>query len=364
MPKALLFSDLHIHAHKDRVDRLQNCIDVLDWVFKEAKKNNCEYIFFLGDLFHERAKIDVKNYLKTFEVFMEHLIEDESDINMYLLVGNHDMYHKDRWDINSIKPLSAIPRVHIVENPKQILFGKTKVDWLPHTENPVKELEKLKEENGGAGDILLGHLSVHGALLNLSFGTKSDVVVEHDNDMIFVDKSVFKDWKMTFLGHYHGAQHISEKIEYVGSPLQLTFGESFQEKHIIVLDLNTLEKKYIKNEFSPKHLLVTPQDIKDENYQLNGNFVRITVENSMSHKEVIDLKKEIAQTYNVLTLDTKPKEKKIEEDKIMIENVQSILLNIEDMLQKYISEIGTSEGLDVDKLILTGRKCLENNTNE
>jgi|694.fasta_scaffold22898_10 DNA repair exonuclease SbcCD nuclease subunit len=357
--KALLFSDLHIHAHKDRIDRLDNCIEVLNWIFKVAAQNQCDYIFFLGDLFHERAKIDVKNYLKTFEVFMNHMIRDAADRDMYLLVGNHDMYHKERWDINSIKPLSAIPRVHIVETPQQIKLGDLKIDWMPHTDNPVKELESLKKKNNGAGDILLGHMSVHGALLNLCFGTKADVIVEYDNDMVPVDASVFKDWKMTFLGHYHGAQQINDTVEYIGSPLQLTFGEAFQDKHIVILDLETLEKTYIKNDFSPKHLIVTPQDIRDENYNLNGNFVRVAVESTMSNKDIIDLKREIAQNHQVLTLDAKPKEKKIDDDKFFIENAQAVLLNIADMLQKYATEKGIPQGLDANKIFAAGHKCLE-----
>lgn len=358
MSKALIFSDLHIHNHKDRVDRLQNCIDVLNWVFDEAAKNNCEYIFFLGDLFHERAKIDVRNYLKTFEVFMNHMIRDAADRDMYLLVGNHDMYHKERWDINSVKPLSAIPRVHIVDAPTQIKIGGRKIDWLPHTENPVKELCDLKNKNSGSGDILLGHISVHGALLNVCYGTKADVIVEFDGDMIPVDVNVFDDWKMTFLGHYHASQMIGDKVEYVGSPLELNFGEAFQQKHLIVLDLDTLDKKYIVNDFSPKHLIVSPKDIKDNNYDLNNNFVRITVD-SMSTKDLIDLKREVSKNHNILSLDTKEKEKSKEDGQIHIDNANSVLMNIEEMLKKYVDEKGVPDGLNADKLLLIGKKCLE-----
>ena len=358
MSKALIWSDLHIHSHKDRVDRLQSCIDVLNWVFEVSAKNNCDYIFFLGDLFHERAKIDVKNYLKTFEVFMNHMIRDAADRDMYLLVGNHDMYHKERWDINSIKPLTAIPRVHIVETPQQMIIGGRKIDWMPHTENPIKELAELKKNSNGVGDILFGHMSVNGAMLNTCYGTRSDVIVEHDNDMVPVEASLFDDWKMTFLCHYHGAQKLGEKVEYVGSPLQLTFGEAFQEKHIIILDLETLEKTYVKNEFSPKHLIITPKDIQDDNYNLNGNFVRVTVD-SMSSKDLIDLKRDISKNYDILSLDTKQKEKQLTEDRSVIENAQAILLNIDDMLVKYIKEHGVPEGLEANKLLASGKKCLE-----
>lgn len=359
MAKALLFSDVHVHAHKDSVDRLQDCLDVLNWVFEESKKHNCEYIFFLGDLFHERAKIDVKNYLKTFEVFMKHMIQNTANQDMYLLVGNHDMYHKERWDINSVKPLSAIPRVHIVETPQQIILGGRKIDWMPHTDNPVKELNDLKERNNGAGDILLGHMAVHGALLNLSYGTKADVIVEHDNDMVPVDASIFSDWLMTFLGHYHGAQKITDSAEFVGSPLQLNFGESFQDKHIIILDLETLEKTYIQNNFSPKHFLVTPRDIQDENYKLDSNFVRVTVENNMTHKEKIDLKKQLYQNHSFLTLDIKTEEKKIENHEEAMETAQLVMLNIQDFLKEYMIEKGVPEGISPERLLAIGNRCLE-----
>src|SRR5690606_11013821 len=114
--------------------------------------------------------------------------------------------------------------------------------------------------------------------LNTLYGTKSDVIVEYDNDMMPVDSSIFDGWDMTLLGHYHGAQELNDGVEYVGSPLQLSFGEAFQTKHIIVLDLETLEKEYIENTFSPVHLIVTPEDIEHENYELKDNFVRLVTQ--------------------------------------------------------------------------------------
>jgi DNA repair exonuclease SbcCD nuclease subunit len=357
MAKALVFSDLHLHAHKDRVDRLQHCIDVLNWAFCVAEQKNCDYIFFLGDLFHDRAKIDVLNYIKTFEVFMQHMITDAANRDVYLLVGNHDMYHKERWDVNSVKPLKAIPRVNVIDTPQQIVLGGKKIDWMPYTDNPVCDLKKLKETNGGAGDLLLGHMSVHEAKLNVYFGTKADVIVEYDNDIVPVDVKVFADWPMVLLGHYHASQQMGH-VEYVGSPLELTFGEAFSQKHIIVLDLDSFTKEYIVNDFSPRHLIITPQDVQNKTYNLTGNFVRVVVDDLRS-KELVDLKREIASTYKVLSLDTKQKEKKIDEDKTVIEDAKSILMNIEEQMRAYMKEKGIPEGLVEAKLFATGMKCLE-----
>lgn len=356
MSKALIFADLHLHNHKDRVNRLPDCLATLEWVFKQANEHDCDYIFFLGDLFHERAKIDVLNYLSTFEVFMEHMFDGKE---MFLLVGNHDMYHKERWDVNSVKPLTGIPNVSIVQVPLSIRLGGRKIDWLPHTEDPISELDKLKKEEGGAGDLLLGHVAVNGAIANLFYGTKADVIVEYDNHMVPVDVELFDDWGMTILGHYHGGQKLTDKIEYVGSPLQLSFGEAFQEKHIIVLDLETMTKEYIVNDFSPKHLIVSPQDIENDAYDLSGNFVRLAVDD-LGHKDVADLQRKIKE-HKPLSVDTKKKDTRAteEEDTEALANVQVALGNITEMMGNYVKDRDVANDLDKDHLLEVGMKCLD-----
>lgn len=357
MAKALVFSDLHLHSHKGRVDRLQDCLNALEWVFKTAISEKCDHIFFLGDLFHERFKIDAKNYLLTFEMFMKYMMDQSSNHDMYLLVGNHDMYHRtDRWDINSVKPLSAIPRVTIIQGPSSLEIGGRKIDWLPHTENPIKALDEFKEN--GVGDILFAHISVHGAKLNTLYGVRSDVFTEYDNEMVPVDVSLFNDWQMTMLGLYHGEQKLSDKVEYVGSPLHLSYGEAFQQKHIIVLDLETLEKKYIVNDFSPKHYIISERDALNDAYDLKSSFARITIDN-IGKKELLDLQAKILAT-SPLSLDFKQADKKPEEhDATVIEDAKSILTDTKQMLEKYMKDRGVPEGLDEKKLLTAGEKCLE-----
>lgn len=358
MSKALVLADLHIHSHKDRVDRLHHCLEVLDWMFVEAENHKVDYIFFLGDLFHERSKIDMRNYMKTFEVFIKHMVDYKANRDVYLLVGNHDMYHKERWDINSVKPLTAIPRVHIIDQPSRVKLGNCKIDWMPYTDNPIKVLNDFKQIHGNTGDLLLGHAAVHGATLNVCYGTKADVIVEYDCEMFPVDAGVFADWPMTILGHYHGAQKLPYNVEYIGSPLELTYGEAFQCKHLMILDLDTMEKQYIVNNFSPKHLIITPQDVQNETYTLNGNFVRLSVDD-LGNKDLIDIKREIITKHKVLSFDTKQKDKKTDEDKAVMEIAKSIFMNTEQMLRTYIKEKSVPAGLDENLLFKAGMKCLE-----
>jgi DNA repair exonuclease SbcCD nuclease subunit len=356
MAKALLFSDLHLHAHKESVHRLQHCIDTLEWIFDQAVAHDCDHILFLGDLFHERAKIDVLNYLRTFEVFMKRMLVDQPKFDMWLLIGNHDMYHRERWDVNSVKPLTAIPKVHIVDTPSSILFGDVLIDFCPHTENPIRELEKIKESRTKESlRILLGHMAVHGAELNRLYGTRADVIVEYDNDMIPVSVDIFKDWDHVFLGHYHGAQHLNDKVEYLGSPLQLSFGEAFQEKHILILDLETMEKEYVVNTFSPKHLILQPEEVAS--HDMNNAFVRVEVDDT-GNKELIDMQRDIQKKFEVLSFSYKQKDKKMEQDKAVVTASKAMLQNEAEMLQIYMDNHGVPSGMDKTHLLQIGTKCL------
>ena len=359
MPKALVFSDLHIHAHKGRIDRLEDCLEVLRWVFDQSKEHKCEYILFLGDIFHDRAKIDVLVYQETFETIVKHM--KDNDQQMYLLVGNHDMYHRERWDVTSVKPFNAISNVHIVDEPSTIEIGGRKIDFMPHTENPIKDLEELKKgRTKEETTLLLGHMAVNGAILNTMYGTMADVIVEYDTGMIPVDVDIFNAWDRTFLGHYHGAQKLNEKAEYIGSPLQLSFGEAFQKKHIAVLDLKDLKTEYIENTFSPKHYILDKSELED--YDLKGSFTRIECSGEVSNQDIIDIKLDLMNK-DVASVTFNNKERKKEKDEEEIQEARAILYKQGEMLEKWLQEAKIPEGLDKTKLLEIGKKIIEEDEN-
>ena len=140
MSKVLIFGDVHCYPHKRSSERLQHCIDALDWVFSTAIERQIENVIFLGDLFHDRQKIDLLTYQKTYEVFEKYLINMAREtidggghsrrtppFKIYLLLGNHDLWHYTKWDVSSVTPLRAINGVNIVDKPSTwpIYFSDT-----------------------------------------------------------------------------------------------------------------------------------------------------------------------------------------------------------------------------------------------
>lgn len=352
--KVLIFSDIHIHPHKKSIERLNDCIKTLDWVFKNAEENSIENIIFLGDLFHDRQKIDVLTYQKTFEIFEKHL--NKNKFKVYLLLGNHDLWHYQRWDVSSVNPLRNLSGVTVINEPcvkhlsKDYLFG-----FLPYTHDPIEDLKKIekdwkkicKETGANPPKVLGGHIAVDGAVWNIKHGTHAEVAIEHDGDMVKVGPSIFNNWNRVFLGHYHAEQKLSNTVEYVGSPLQLSFGEAFQNKHIALYDFEEDKCNYIENDFSPKHFIINEDDLDD--YDLEGNFIRLEVKD-MSSSSMLDVRKNLLENKKVATMEIKQFIKKEEHT---ITDAKSILYKEDEMLEKYIDQV-TSD-LEKSKLISIGK---------
>jgi DNA repair exonuclease SbcCD nuclease subunit len=346
--EVLLFSDLHLHPHKRRNERLEDCLKALNWVFDVAEERKITNILFGGDLFHDRQKIEVYTYQRAFEVLSKRLLQEK--FQLYLLLGNHDLWYNDKTTVSSVFPLSALPGVRIISNPERINICGVNWDFIPFTHNPIATLEELKRKSG-TPEYALGHIAIDGAVLH---GTQhSDVTVEHDGDMISVSVGLFEHYKHTYLGHYHAEQRVNHKVEYIGSPLQLSFGEAFQKKHVIALNLKTNERTYIENDFSPKHFVINIED--KENYNLDGNFVRIKVED-ISATDLISMRKEFIESGNLGSLEIKQQKKVL--DQHVIQNAKAILHQGKEMLRGYIDQVG-SNNLDRDELWQIGLKICE-----
>lgn len=353
MSQVLLFTDLHIHPHKKKYERLQNCLDVLDWVFETAKTHKVKNILFCGDLFHDRQKMDIPTYQKTFEIFVKHLsVKDRP--NVYLLLGNHDLWHYEKWDISSVFPLATIDGVKVVDRPCSLEIDGHEIGFLPYTHNPIEDLKKINIKS--KFKILCGHVAVDGAIWNVQHGTTADVSIEHDGDMVKITPDVFDGYDQVFLGHYHAEQRLTDTVEYIGSPLQLSYGEAFQKKHVIIYDLKKHTKEYVRNTFSPEHYPIKSKDLP--NIKLENNFVRLMVDD-LSSPETVELRNELLKQ-KPGSLEFKAAPKKTEDEVALVVDAKSILAQSDTMLEKYVETQDIKElKLSKDLLLEIGKEICQ-----
>lgn len=334
--RILVFSDLHVHPHKKSSERLDDCLEVLEWTFEVARKNDIKDIVFLGDLFHDRQKIDVLTYQKTFDVLHRNLCISTNEISLYLLLGNHDLWHYERLDVSSVNPLKTIRGVRVIDRPCVLDLGKGfRMGFLPYTHSPIEDIKKVEKEwgeNKGERKVIGGHIAVDGALWNVMYNTTSDVSVEHEGDMVRVGPEIFSEWDRVFLGHYHAAQKLDDRVEYVGSPLQLSFGEAGQDKHLLIYDTEIDSISYVENEFSPKHIIIDESEL--DGSDLDGNFIRLEVSDITSSR-VNEIREKIVTEGRASTLEIKQRKS---DESNMVEDAKSIIKNQDNMIEKYVEQ--------------------------
>lgn len=355
MSRVILFSDLHCHMHKNSMSRLDDCLKALEWVFTTAIENNIKTIIFAGDLFQDRQKIHVISYEKTFRLIRDYC-NNNPEIKLFLLVGNHDMWFNEKWDVSSVSPLEAINNVKVIAQPMAVkVTDDCVMDFLPYTKNPIEDVHKFFDKKNR---ILISHIALDGAQLNSMYNTKAEISVEFEGDMVKVDLKTFEGWERVFLGHYHSAQKMNEVVEYIGSPLELNFGEAHCEKHIIILDTDSLEVEYVVNDFSPKHLIIKESEI--DNYDLENNFVQIIVDDITS-TDIIDLRKTVLKGRGISTLEFK--EKTVKKEEAPKSEIQQLMVNIansqegDSILERWAKAQGHDK-LDLTKLLTIGQDII------
>jgi DNA repair exonuclease SbcCD nuclease subunit len=233
--KFLFFSDLHLanwtqHAHiSDRGlnTRLEDQLKILAQIANIAEAEKVDAIFCLGDVFHSRIKVDVDvgfcGYL-SFKALAE-------VAPLFILVGNHDQNSRD-GSIHSLEPFKAFAEV--IDRPRTDMFPDgTKVAAHPFTADTdefVNWLSKREE------DLVLFHQGIDKATTGAF-----DIAIKAE---ISVDSFPTKP-KLFLAGHYHKHQWvIPNRCAYIGSPLQLDFGERTEEKGCLLLDTATWQTEF------------------------------------------------------------------------------------------------------------------------
>jgi len=360
MAKVLLFSDIHIHNHKKSYERLEDCLKALQWVFDTAKKENINNILFGGDILHERQKIDIFVYNKIYNVLSENL--NKSNINFYCLLGNHDLWFNEKTSISGVYPFQSIKGFKVISNPETISIEDSDWDFLPFTHDPIDSL-KTFDKNNVKNRFLLGHISIDGACLNS--GLISDVIIEHDGEMVKVSKEIFTNYKHSFFGHYHQSQNLADNVEYIGSPLELSFGEAEEQKHIIIFDTNDCSKKYIVNNFSPKHIYLKEDKVdKTPAEIINNNFVCLLSSDitSLKTKECTEYIKENCKPISFQVKTISNKEEQVL-DASLIADAKALVIDEDKMIKRYV-ESQDLKTLDKNLLIDVGLKIVKKTSDE
>jgi len=200
--------------------------------FPYLKEHNIVSVFELGDTFDRRKNVNYNTLHHVKEFYFDHL--QASNIQLHSIVGNHDAFFGNRIDINSILALREYSNIKSYENPEDIEIDGCKFLMMPwiNSENSKPCVDAI---NNTDAHIMIGHFELSNQILQRNFKFSGGINLED-----------VKKFEIVLSGHYH--HKITKKnFKYLGTPYQMAWDDTDNEKGFHVFNTETREITFIKN---------------------------------------------------------------------------------------------------------------------
>lgn len=193
--KAIVFTDIHFGLKSNSQLHNEDCLSFVKWATSLAKEQGCETAFFLGDWHNHRASINIVTLNYSLRA-LEHL-NDNFD-RVFFIPGNHDLYYRDRRDVQSVEWARHLPNVVICND--WLHSGDVVVaPWLVGDDH--KRIARM------SGKYMFGHFELPGYLMNAMVAMPDHGELRREN---------FEGFEHVFTGHFHKRQ-TKKNITYIGN---------------------------------------------------------------------------------------------------------------------------------------------------
>jgi hypothetical protein len=92
----------------------QDCLDFVTWFCENAKKERASHVIFLGDWFENRNAVNVLTLHFAQEACR---LLNDLEIPVYIIIGNHDLYHRENRKVFSTKVFQEFKNITMVSEP-------------------------------------------------------------------------------------------------------------------------------------------------------------------------------------------------------------------------------------------------------
>ena len=213
--KAAIFTDIHFGLKSNSQLHNEDCLNFVRWATDLAREQGCETAMFLGDWHNNRANINIVTLNYSLRA-LEHLNANFRDV--YFIPGNHDLYYRDKRDIQSVEWARHLPNIHICND----WFSSGDVviaPWLCGDDH--KRISKLK------GKYMFGHFELPGYMMNAMVEMPDHGEVRRED---------FNNFEHVFTGHFHKRQ-TKKNITYIGNCFPHNYADAGDdERGVMILE--------------------------------------------------------------------------------------------------------------------------------
>jgi len=277
--KVACFTDIHFGLRNNSRQHNTDCEEFVLWFIKEAKKAKCETCIFLGDWHHHRASINVStmNYTMSNLEFLS-----KAFTNVFVIMGNHDLFYRDKREINSVAFGSLYDNIHIVNS----IFTEGDVSIIPWlVQDEWKEMPGIKSR------YIFGHFELGGFQMN-------QLIAMPDTGGL--QKAHFKNQEYVFSGHFHSRQQ-QKNVIYMGNTFPHNYSDTWQDDRGMMI-LEWGEDPIYKawpNAPSFKTLNLSTLVDDPEKYLKPKTYIRVTLDIDISYEEATHIKQVFTEKYNL-----------------------------------------------------------------
>jgi len=250
----VLLADVHLGVKNASVEWLENVKTYFDKFFIPYLKSkvfaelpdNKTVVVIAGDFFDCRQHIDI-NVLNT---GIEIMLKLSAITDVYIVIGNHDIYKNEDTDVNSSVIFKNFEHVYVIETPTVLsVKNNVSIALIPWAGTHQKETELLKSFKQDT-DCAIMHADISGLI--------------YDNGRTITDGANAKVYgKKIYSGHIHKRQE-TDNVIYLGSPYQMKRSDIGNVKGIYCLnitDSGKITETFTENTFSPVFLKIKFADI-------------------------------------------------------------------------------------------------------
>jgi len=260
-------ADIHLSGYSnDKIvnqlpERLNSLKNVLYQIADYCIENDIYTIVIGGDILHGKSII----HALAQSIMLEYFRDYTDKLEFIIIDGNHDMSGKGKDAISALKSLDNEPNVIRYEEPTMV----DDVYFVPWSFDMVESIKN------NSAKFLISHFGLNEGILNSGTSITADIGIPQ----------LREKYKYVLLGHYHQPQRLRDNeidIYYVGSPIQIDWGEKNEEKRFLVVDTETEEitsiptqgyTKYIEYSITNENKTEVIEEAKK--LQNEGHFVKL-----------------------------------------------------------------------------------------
>jgi len=331
--KAAVFTDIHFGLKSNSTLHNEDCLAFVKWAVDKAKEEGCETCFFLGDWHNNRASINILTLSYSLKA-LEYMNDNFDQV--YFIPGNHDLYYRDKRDVQSVEWAKHLPNVHICND----WFDSGDVviaPWLVGDDH--RKLLKKK------GKYCFGHFELPGYYMN---------AMVQMPDVGEAKREDFVGFESVFTGHFHKRQ-TANNITYIGNCFPHNYADDGDDDRGMMILTWGEDPVYHAWPEQPTYRVLGLSSIVDNAEKLlrPKMHARINIDIDLSYEEANFIKETFMTTYKLRELSLIPN-KSVD----VIEGVPGEIKfeSIDTIVQNQINAI-SSEHYDRNLLLDIYRNC-------